>query len=58
MAEELVEPWREAGRPSSWGVRCVNCGAVEDAVILANRREPAPMKRVKLPKPRSAWTAE
>lgn len=57
VSEVMVEQWREAGRPRRWCVRCVNCGAVADAVILANRREPAPMKRVKLPKWRSTSTA-
>lgn len=57
VSEELLEQWRENGQPPTRGVRCVNCGAVADAVILANRREPAPVKRVKLPKLRSVPTA-
>ena len=37
------------------GVRCLNCGAIEDAVILSNRRNPPQVHSLSGPRLRN-WT--
>ena len=47
----IVEPFHDevraetSSKKESAGMRCVNCGNIEDAVIHMNRLEPRPLRR-------------
>lgn len=38
VVDGCIDVWEEYGRGRCEALRCVNCGAIEDAIIRANRR--------------------
>jgi hypothetical protein len=38
VVDGCIDVWEEFGRSRCEALRCVNCGAIEDAIIRANRR--------------------
>lgn len=40
VRDDFADLWEVGGPMEFDGVRCLNCGVIEDAVIRANRRNP------------------
>ena len=56
VREYLLNP-REGSLSGFHGSRCLNCGAIHDAVIRMNRHMPPSVKRVRSPVPGLALTS-
>ncbi len=47
VVEAFNDPIEDGSRMWFRGIRCLNCGCIEDTVIRANRLHPAPSGRIR-----------